>query len=125
MTTEDKAFKNITENKVEKSVRNNKLFKKAIKRAQEGDFDENVICVKGKNLLKVCEKWSIRKAFDIAQGKHYYKLFKEVFYINDPQKHYYDTVEGKVYRRIAAQKENGDLEWAKAVAEELGAEIVE
>lgn len=127
MTTESKdvTFNNITENKVEKSIRNMKAFHDAIKRAKKGEFDIDVTSVKKQELLKIEERWSLRKAFDIAQGKHYYKLFKEVFYINDPQKKYFDQVEPTVYRRVVAQKEHGDRQWAEAVAQELPATIIE
>lgn len=125
MSTEDKMFQAITENKVEKSLRNTKAFHDAIKRAEKGDYDEDITTSNKRNLLKVAEKWTIRKAFSITSGEHYYKLYKEVFYLNDPQKKYFDTVEPTVYRRIAAQKEHGNYEWAKAVAEQLNATIVE
>lgn len=121
----DNKIKELTENKVEKSVRNSKALEAAIKRASKGEYDTDIDSSKGMQLLKITEKWTIRKVFSIIEGKHFYKLFKEVFYINDPAKKYYDTVEPTIYRRVAAQKEHGDLDWAKAVAAELNATIIE
>lgn len=119
------AFKNLTENKVEKSLRNSEAFKNAMHRASKGEFDEDVTDVCGADLLKVTEIWSIRKMFSLEEGKDYYKLYKEVFYIQDPHKYYFDTVEPTVYRRISGQKEQGDKEWADAVAKHLGIQIIE
>ena len=119
------AFKTLTENKVEKSLRNTEAFKNALKKASEGKFDVNVTDVCGQDLLKVTEIWSIRKMFSLEEGKDYYKLYKEVFYIQNPHKYYFDTVEPTVYRRISGQKEQGDKEWADAVAKHLGIQIIE
>ena len=121
----DKAFQSINENKVEKSLRNTKEFAKALQRAQKGEFDVDVTDVCGEDLLKVTEIWSIRKQFSIAEGKDFYKLYKEVFYMENPHKYYFETVEPTIYRRIAGQKEQGDKEWAEAVAKHLGINIVE
>lgn len=122
----DTRFREINENKIEKSVRNSKAFKKALDRASNGDFDEDVDCVTGEDLLKVTERWTIRKQFSIEEGKHFYKLYKEVFYIQDPHKYYFDEVcDPTVYRRISGQKESGDKDWADAVSKEMGIKIVE
>lgn len=121
----DVKFNQLNENKVEKSLRNNKAFEDAMHRASKGDFDEDVDCVTGADLLKVVEKWSIRKQFSIEEGKEYYKLYKEVFYVQNPHKYYFDTVEPTVYRRISGQKEQGDKAWADAVAKYLKISIVE
>ena len=121
----DEAFKNLTENKVEKSLRNSKAFKDVLHRAAKGEFDEDVTDVCGEDLLKVTEIWSIRKMFSLEEGKDYYKLYKEVFYVENPHKYYFDTVEPTIYRRISGQKEQGDKEWADAVAKHLGINIVE
>ena len=121
----DKKFDEINENKVEKSIRNTKEFAAAIERASKGDFDEDLNDATGMDLLKVTEKWSIRKSFSLTEGKHFYKLYKEVFYVEDPHKYYFDTVEPTIYRRIAGQKEQGDLDWAKAVSKEMGIDIVD
>lgn len=117
-------FKLMNENKSDKSKRNNELLNAALARAQKGDFDEDIESQAGMDLLKVYERFSIHEQFSLEKGKPYFKLYKEVFYMNDPHKRYYDTVEDKVYRRIAAQHEEGDEEWAKAVAKELKIEIV-
>lgn len=121
----DEAFNQLNENKVEKSIRNSKEFAKAIERANKGEFDVDVDDVTNADLLKVTEKWSIRKQFSLAEGKHFYKLYKEVFYIENPHKYYFETVEPTVYRRIAGQKETGDKAWADAVAKEMKIDIVE
>lgn len=121
----DDAFKNLTENKVEKSLRNSKAFKDALKKASEGKFDIDVTDVCGEDLLKVTEIWSIRKMFSLEEGKDYYKLYKEVFYIENPHKYYFETVNPTIYRRISGQKEQGDKEWADAVSKHLGIQIIE
>ena len=121
----DEAFKNLTENKVEKSLRNSEAFKNALHRASKGDFDKDIDDACGADFLKVTEIWSIRKMFSLEEGKDYYKLYKEVFYVEDPHKYYFDTVEPTVYRRIAGQKEQGDKAWADAVSKHLGIKIVE
>lgn len=125
-TKEDTRFKEINENKIEKSLRNSKDLQDAIRRAKKGEFDIDVEDVTNADLLKINEKWSIRKQFSLAEGKHFYKLYKEVFYIADPHKNYFETVATKqIMRRIAAQKEQGDLDWAKAVSKEMHVDIVE
>ena len=121
----DQDFKNLNENKVEKSLRNTKEFAKALERAKKGEFDITIEDACGADFLKVTEIWTIRKQFSIAEGKEFYKLYKEVFYLEDPHKYYYDTVEPTIYRRIAVQKEQGDKEWADAVAKYLNIKIVE
>lgn len=118
-------FQQITENKVEKSLRNTKEFAKALSRASKGEFDEELDCATNMDLLKVTELWTIRKQFCLDEGKHFYKLYKEVFYIENPHKYYFETVNPTVYRRIAAQKEHGDKDWADAVAKELGIAIID
>lgn len=123
-TTKDATFEAMNENKIQKSNRNNTILNNALKRAQKGDFDEDVKNVTGEDLLKVTERFSIREIFSIEEGKTFFKLYKEVFYINDPHKHYFETVEPTVYRRIATQHEQGDAEWAEAVSKEMGIEII-
>lgn len=123
---EDAEFKKLNENKIEKSIRNTKAFKVALNRAAKGDFDEDVSSVTNEDLLKVTERWTIRKQFNLAEGKHFYKLYKEVFYIQDPHKYYFEEVcDPTVYRRISGQKETGDKDWANAVSKETGISIVE
>lgn len=122
--SKDETFEAMNENKIEKSDRNNTILQNALKRAQKGDFDEDITDAKGKDLLKVHEKFSIREIFSIAEGKTFFQLYKEVFYINDPHKYYFETVEPTVYRRIAKQSEKGDKDWAEAVAKEMGINIV-
>lgn len=121
----DEAFKNLTENKVEKSLRNTKEFAAVLAKAQKGEFDETIDDACGADFLKVTEIWTIRKMFSLEEGKDYYKLYKEVFYVENPHKYYFDTVDPTIYRRIAGQKEQGDKEWAEAVAKHLGIKIVE
>lgn len=123
-TTKDATFEAMNENKIQKSNRNNTILNNALKRAQKGDFDEDVKNVTGEDLLKVTERFSIREIFSVEEGKTFFKLYKEVFYINDPHKHYFETVEPTVYRRIAAQHEQGDAEWAEAVSKEMDIEII-
>lgn len=128
MTTEkksDKRFEELNENKVQKSLRNSKEFAEVLARAQKGEFDEDIDDAYGMDLLKVTEIWSIRKQFSLEEGKFYYKLYKEVFYVADPHKYYFDTVEPTILRRISGQKETGDKEWADAVSKEMGIKIVE
>lgn len=117
------AYKAIEENKIEKSLRNSKEFNKALVRATKGDFDEDLTSATGMNLLKVTEVFNIREIFSIEQGSTYFKLYKEVYYIENPGKYYFDTVEPTVYRRIAGQHETGDKKWAEAVAKEYGCDI--
>lgn len=122
--TKDATFEAMNENKIQKSARNNTILANALKRAKKGDFDEDLNEVKGMDLLKVTEIFSIREIFSIEEGKTFFKLYKEVFYINDPHKYYFETVEPTVYRRISGQHEQGDEDWAKAVAKEMGIEII-
>lgn len=122
---EDAQFKKINENKVEKSLRNTKEFMDAINRVAKGEFDEDIDDATNMPYLKVAEKWSIHKHFSLEEGKDYYQLYKEVFYIENPGKYYFETVEPTIYRRISRQHENGDIEWAKAVAAHLGIKIAE
>jgi len=118
-------FAELNENKVEKSLRNSKAFADVLEKAQKGEFDVDIDDACGADFLKVTEKWSIRKQFSIELGMEYYKLYKEVFYVEDPHKYYFDTVEPTIYRRISGQKEQGDKKWADAVAKYLNIEIVE
>lgn len=112
----DEAFAHYIENKIAKSVRNTREFKNALNRALQGGYDEDVADVTGADLLKVCERWSIRKIFSLEKGEDYYKLFKEVFYIENPHKYYFEEVNPTIYRRLAPQHEEGDRKWADAVA---------
>ena len=121
----DATFQQLNENKIEKSVRNSKAFEVALNRAKKGDFDEDVTDVTNWDLLKVTEKWSIRKQFSIEEGKDYYQLYKEVFYIENAHKYYFETVNPTVYRRIAKQHERGNEDWAKAVSQHEKIDIVE
>lgn len=121
----DATFQQLNENKIEKSVRNSKAFEVALHRAAKGDFDKDVSDVTNWDLLKVTEKWSIRKQFSIEEGKEYFQLYKEVFYIENCHKYYFETVNPTVYRRIAKQHEHGDEAWAKAVSEHEKIDIVE
>lgn len=120
----DKKFEELNENKIQKSDRNNTILHNALNRAKKGDFDEDINDASFQDYLKVYERFSIREMFSLKEGKTYFKLYKEVFYINDPHKYYFETVEPTVYRRIAAQKEEGDKEWADAVAKEMNIEII-
>lgn len=122
---EDAQFKKINENKVEKSIRNTKEFMNAINRVAKGEFDEDIDDATNLPFLKVAEKWSIHKQFSLEEGKDFYQLYKEVFYIENPGKYYFEVVEPTIYRRISRQHEHGDIEWAKAVAAHLSIEIAE
>lgn len=124
-TKEDKAFKNYTENKIEKSVRNTKEFKNALERAQKGEYDVDVDNVAGADLLKVYERWTIRKMFSLEKGEDFYKLFKEVFYVENPHKYYFENVNPTIYRRMSPQHEQGNKDWADAVAKHENISIVE
>ena len=119
----DEAYKRKEENKVEKSLRNSEAFQKALARAMKGDFDEDLECATNMDLLKITEKWSIREIFNLETGDTYFKLYKEVYYVADPHKYYFETVEQTIFRRIAGQKEQGDKEWAKKIAAEYGCAI--
>lgn len=121
------------ENKVEKSLRNSKAFKEALKRAQKGEFDKELEGARENGelvgtsqrlpLLKVTEIWSLRKHFSLEIGKKYYQLYKEKFYIENPGSNYFETVNPTVYRMVVSQKEKGDKDWAGAVAAHLGIEV--
>lgn len=122
---DDVKFNELNENKIQKSLRNNELFQSLINKAILGNATEDINDATGMDLLKVSERWTIRKQFSLMEGKHYYKLYKEVFYVNNMHKFYTDTVLPTVYRRIAAQKESGDREWAENVSREMHISIVE
>lgn len=111
------------ENKIEKSLRNSKAFQNALHRAAKGDFDEDLESATNMDFLKVTEKWNIREIFSLEKGTTYFKLYKEVYYVEDPHKYYFDTVEPTVYRRISGQKETGDKKWAERIAHEFGCDI--
>ena len=121
------------ENKVEKSLRNSKAFKEALKRAQKGEFDKELEDARENGelvgtsqrlpLLKVTEIWSLRKHFSLEIGKEYCQLYKEKFYIENPGSNYFDTVNPTVYRMVVSQKEKGDKDWADAVAAHLGIKV--
>lgn len=117
-------YKAIEENKIEKSLRNSKEFANALSRAQKGEFDEDLSSAFNMDLLKITETWVIREIFSIEKGDTYFKLYKEVYYVENPHKHYFDTVNPTVFRRIAGQKETGDKKWAEAIAKEYGCPIV-
>ena len=121
----DEAFAHLVENKIQKSVRNNREFKNALNRALKGEYDEDIECATGLDFLKVTERWSIRKIFSIELGEDYYKLFKEVYYIDDPHKYYFEEVNPTIYRRISAQHEEGDRQWAENVAKHFNISIEE
>lgn len=124
-TKTDDKFTSINENKVEKSTRNSAALAAVIDRAKKGEFDVDIDCARGMDLLKVNEIFSIHKIFDLATGEDKYKLYKEVLYVDDPGKYYYEKVgDGTVYRRIAAQKEHGDKKWADKVAKKLGIKVI-
>lgn len=119
----DTTYANLEENKIEKALRNSKEFNKALVRATKGEFDEDLKDATNMPLLKVTEKFSIREIFSIEEGKTYFKLYKEVYYLENPGKKYFDTVDPTVYRRIASQHEQGDEKWAKAVSKEYNIDI--
>lgn len=121
------------EDKITKSFRNSEAFKLVLEAAQKGEFDFELDEAREAGelegtstrlpLLKVTELWSIRRHFSIAEGAEYYKLYKEKFYVENPGSNYSDTVKPNVYRAVVAQKEQGGLEWANAVAEHFGIEV--
>ena len=76
-------------------------------------------------LLKITEVFTLRKFFSIELGKEYYQLYKEKFYIENPGSNYFDTVNDTVYRKVVAQHEKGDKEWAEAVSAHLNVQIEE
>ena len=124
MSTDTK-FNELTENKIEKSLRNSKAFKLALDRATKGEFDEDISDATGKNFLKVTEVFTLRKKFILESAEYRYQLCKEVFYIENPGKKYFDTVSPKVYRRIALQHESYEKKAADIVAKEMGIQLVE
>lgn len=121
----DEAFAHLVENKIQKSVRNTREFKRALNRALLGEYDEDIESATGADYLKVTERWTIRKIFSLELGDNYYKLWKEVFYIDDPHKYYFEEVNPTIYRRLAPQHEEGDREWAERVAKAMNISIVE
>ena len=121
----DEKFARIVENKIQKSVRNTREFKNALNRALMGGYDEDIDDATGAPFLKVCERWTIRKIFSLETGEDYYKLYKEVYYIENPGKYYFEEVDPTIYRRIAAQHEEGDRQWAEAVSKHENIPIVE
>lgn len=121
----DEHFARMVENKIQKSIRNTREFKTALNRALMGGYDEDIDDATGAPFLKVCERWTIRKIFSIETGEDYYKLYKEVYYIENPGKYYFEEVEPTIYRRIAAQHEEGDRKWAEAVSKHENIQIVE
>lgn len=117
------------ENKIDKSVRNSEQFQDALARAICGEFDKE-ISDKPEGfgrlpLLKVHEQFSLRKGFCLESGNDYFKLMKEVFYIENPGSNYFETVNPTVYRRVAKQHEQGDLDWAKRVAKHYDLPLAE
>lgn len=121
----DEKFARIIENKIQKSIRNTREFKNALNRALMGGYDEDIDDATGEDFLKVTERWSIRKIFSLETGMDYYKLYKEVYYIENPHKYYFEEVNPTIYRRLAAQHEEGDRQWADAVAKHENIAIVE
>ena len=121
----DEKFARMVENKIQKSYRNTREFKTALNRALMGGYDEDIDDATGAPFLKVCERWTIRKIFSIETGEDYYKLYKEVYYIENPGKYYFEEVNPTIYRRIAAQHEEGDRKWAEAVSKHENIQIVE
>ena len=121
----DEKFARMVENKIQKSYRNTREFKTALNRALMGGYDEDIDDATGAPCLKVCERWTIRKIFSIETGEDYFKLYKEVYYIENPGKYYFEEVNPTIYRRIAAQHEEGDRKWAEAVSKHENIQIVE
>ncbi len=121
----DEKFARMVENKIQKSYRNTREFKNALNRALMGGYDEDIDDATGAPFLKVCERWTIRKIFSIETGEDYFKLYKEVYYIENPGKYYFEEVNPTIYRRIAAQHEEGDRKWAEAVSKHENIQIVE
>lgn len=121
------------ENKIEKSIRNSEKFLSTLARAASAEFDVELTDARETGellgtstrlpLLKVTELFTIRKKFSLEQGKNYYQLYKEKFYIENPGSNYFETVKDTIYRSVVAQKETGDIEWAKAVAEHMDIEV--
>lgn len=121
----DEKFARMVENKIQKSFRNTREFKNALNRALMGGYDEDIDDATGVPLLKICERWTIRKIFSIETGEDYFKLYKEVYYIENPGKYYFEEVDPTIFRRIAAQHEEGDRKWAEAVSKHENIQIVE
>ena len=125
----------VKENKVEKAIRNSDKFKQTLKRASKGEFDVELQDARDEGtlegtsvrlpLLKITEIFTLRKFFSIELGKEYYQLYKEKFYIENPGSNYFDTVNDTVYRKVVAQHEKGDKEWAEAVSAHLNVQIEE
>lgn len=125
----------VKENKVEKAIRNSDKFKQTLKRASKGEFDVELQDARDEGtlegtsvrlpLLKITEIFTLRKFFSIELGKEYYQLYKEKFYIENPGSNYFDTVNDTVYRKVVAQNEKGDKEWAEAVSAHLNVQIEE
>ena len=121
------------ENKVEKSIRNSEKFHETLSRAIQGDFDVELDDARNEGqlvgtscrlpLLKVTETFTIRKKFSLEKGDNYYQLYKEKFYIENPGSNYFETVDDTIYRKVVAQKETGDLEWANRVSEHLDIDV--
>lgn len=117
----------VCENKIDKSIRNSEAFQDTLARAINGGYDLD-ISEKPQQLgrlplLKIHEQFSIRKGFSLETGQDFYKLMKEVFYTENPGSNYFETVDPFIYRRVASQKETGDLTWAKNVAKHYGISV--
>ena len=121
------------ENKVEKSIRNSEKFLETLGRASQGDYDVELDEARAEGdlvgtsyrlpLLKVTEVFTLRKKFSLEAGADYYQLYKEKFYIENPGSNYFETVDDTIYRKVVAQKEKGDLEWATAVSQRLDIDL--
>lgn len=121
------------ENKVEKSIRNSDKFQDTLSRAIQGEFDVELDNARAEGdlvgtsvrlpLLKVTEFFTLRKKFSLELGQDYYQLYKEKFYIENPGSNYFETVDDTVYRKVVAQKEKGDLQWATAVSDRLAIDV--
>ena len=122
----DAKFTQLNENKIEKSLRNSTAFQQAFIKASKGEFDEDLNCATNMDLLKVTEVFTIHKQFNLETGKDQFKLYKEVFYIQDPHKYYFDEVEPTVYRRVSGQHEiYDDEDIAKRVAKQCNLAVVD
>jgi hypothetical protein len=119
------------ENKIEKALRNSETFQKVLARAQKGDFDMDFEEAPSSGVagysatLKVTEIFTIRKGFSLETGEDYFQLYKEVFYVENPGREYFETVNPTVYRRVAKQSEHGDKKWADRVAKHFNIEVVD
>lgn len=122
----DAKFTQLNENKIEKSLRNSTAFQQAFIKASKGEFDEDLNCATNMDLLKVTEVFTIHKQFNLETGKDQFKLYKEVFYIQDPHKYYFDEVEPTVYRRVSGQHEiYDDEDIAKRVAKRYNLAVID